>query len=172
MIDEALTPTLTAFLNSRSVEELTRAYGRPEIATTYAAGQGYWSPGDGAPAIRPDPAEGQALGRCAASRIRYGELGAVFANLHLGRCGWCDYPVAELLRACDYATWQSRYVVSEWASWTFQDGRVYRRTTSDRASDNPRIGQYDNPAYAAFWTAPATVRRGWIETAAGRDVQP
>lgn len=159
MSEVDLTSTLRKILDEMDLDQIARAYGPPETDTAYAEPQGYWKPGDGPPLIRPTPAEGQAIGRCAAARVRL--AGAVFGSLHPGECGWCAYPVDELLRACDYATWQSRAVVAEWATWTFRD-RTYRRSTN-------RHG-YDNPTFAAFWNAPASVRQRDIDLASGRAV--
>ena len=140
---DKLTRSLRRELDQLTYGELYSRLGPPKVLTTFAAGQGYWRQGDGPPAIRPEnPADAQVIGRCLASRTRYGRIGA-FDGLHPGPCGWCDYPTDELLRACDWATWHSRYVADEVALWEFLNA-VYVRSTG-------RAGEYDNPEWAGWF---------------------
>ena len=93
----------------------------------------------------------QALGRCAAARIRDPRLVRGLASVHREPCGWCGFPLRELLAACDWAVARSRYVVVDLVVWRAEDGSVYLR-------DTQRSGIYEEPAWSAFWALPAAER--------------
>lgn len=144
-------PDVLALLDEATVEALYSRLGAPRIVTRYAEPMGHWSPGDGRPPLADDdPAAMQSVGRCAASRIR-GVIPLPGA-IHPAECGWCAYPLAELLRACDWATWHSRYVLAELAVWAGAEGSTYTREL--------RANVYDNPRWAA-WFALSPKERGW-----------
>lgn len=128
----------------------------PVVREWYAEPKGYWRQGDGRPALADDdPAVMQAMGRCSASRIR--SAFPIPSSIHPEACAWCDYPVAELLRACDWATWQSRYLTSESLTWSNDMGQTYVRAG--------RSAVYCNPTWARFWTMPDHDRQRAIAAA-------
>jgi hypothetical protein len=152
-----VTPKLVAELDHLTFDELVTLYGQPQIVTEYAQGVGYWAPGQSVPPLHDDdPAVAQAIGRCLASRIRSGlaDFGLPRADeFHPAECGWCAYSKADLLRACDYATWRSRFIVAEHATWRSErqppDSRGKYLRSYVRSTN--RSGEYDNPAWAAFF---------------------
>jgi hypothetical protein len=123
--------------------------------TVYAEGQGYWRVGDGHPALADDdPAVMQAIGRCAASRVRWGEGVIRLGSVHPEPCGWCSYPLRELLRGLDWALYMSRLVTTERLVWRGRDRTEYVRVV--------RSEEWDNPRHAAFWALPAAEREARI----------
>lgn len=151
---------VVAYLDALTLEAVCGLIGEPGVRTAYADGCGYWRPGDGRPALADDdPAVMQAIGRCAAHRARASlptRLPALLAA-HPRPCEWCEYPAEELLRACDWASWQSRYAVSEILEWANQDGVVYTRSGP--------TGWYGNPAHRRFWDLPASRREQLVRAA-------
>lgn len=131
-----------AELDAQPVGQVMSQHRDYRIVTEYAQGQGYWKPGQGDPGIRPEPAAAQAIGYCVANRTRYGGMFDGL-SIHPSPCGWCDYPMSELLIALDWAVWISRYVTTEYAVWFTKNGR-YNRSTG-------RSGEYLNPEWQAFW---------------------
>lgn len=158
--DTKLTPAVLAELGLVSLDRLRQMYGPGHLVTEYAPTQGYWKPGEGRPFItfEDDPAAAQAAGRCGASRTRYA---SIFADrsIHPARCGWCDYPLDELLKGLDHAAFYSRFVVTEYHWWPAKDGSYARPT--DRA------GTYENPRWAAWFAQDRTLRERAIDHAAG-----
>lgn len=143
-------------LDGMDLESVLDALGDPVIREWYAEPKGHWRQGDGRPALADDdPAVMQAVGRCAASRIR-GDV-TIPPSVHPRPCAWCDYPVPELLRACDWATWHSRYLLSESLTWKNDMGQTYVRSG--------RSSVYLNPTWAAFWARPVEARRALIAAA-------
>lgn len=163
-IDERpeLTPALRATLDGLQFAVLISRLGPPERVTTrWSEGHGCWRKGDGRPAIVLGPADGQAAGRCVASRVRHASMAGIAVDeLHRMRCDWCDYPTGELLRALDHAAFMSRCVESEIAWWSFRADAWYLRTTG-------RAGQYDSPIWAAFWSLPTQERERKIAVGGG-----
>jgi hypothetical protein len=162
MIEEKLTSKLLERLDEMSVGELVTIYGEPSRWTEYVPPQGYWSPGDERPAVVPEtPAVAQAIGRCVAARVRW--LGddpnralpasVTGSGMHPGTCTWCDFPIAELLKATDYAAWQSHLVAVDELVWVGRFGNYHRSTG--------KTGEYANPEWAAFFdgATPATSHR-------------
>lgn len=116
----------------------------PVIDTHYAVVDG-WHQGDRRPALADeDPAVNAAIGRCATWRLRGSFPGptAVVGRLHPAPCGWCEYPLLELLLALSWGVWRSRLVVSETRTWRGRNGSSYTRPG--------RHGVYEHPAWAAF----------------------
>ena len=131
----------------------------PAIVTRYAEPRGSWRQGDGAPVLADeDPAVMQAIGRCATAELqRMGGFPKELSSTHdTRRCGWCDYPIAERLAACDWAVFRSRYVDVEIAVWRGK-GSTHERTL--------RQDVYENPTWAAFWALPADERQARISAA-------
>jgi hypothetical protein len=130
-----------AMLDEMDVDEVIATLGDPYVDTHYASAPG-WLPGSPRPALADeDPAVMQAIGRCAASRIRNDLPRSVLGGVHPKPCGWCSYPVPELLAACSWSVWWSRTIVSETLTWT-GDGHYTRSGRHDVAT---------NPAVARFW---------------------
>jgi hypothetical protein len=115
-----------------------------------------WHIGDGRPALADDdPAVMQAMGRCAVARQR-GVLGVpvVRGAIHGVPCGWCDYPLAEVLRALGWAVWRSRYVLARLLVWDGLNGSVYVRSRP--------TGAYLEPSWAVFFGRPRAEREHLI----------
>jgi hypothetical protein len=127
--------------------------------TRYAEPLGHWRLGQPRPALADnDPAVMQAIGRCAAARIRDPRLVRVAGSIHREPCGWCGFPLRELLAACDWATTRSRYVVVDLLVWRGEDGSIYLR-------DTHRSGIYEGPAWSAFWVLPTSERSRRVQGA-------
>lgn len=152
---------VVAALDSMTVEEVQRSLyspkddGTPAVRRTFSEGQGYWKPGQGRPALASDdPAVMQAVGRCAAyqARLKFGTHVPMVLKAHPRTCAWCDYPLAELLKACDWATVSSRYVLAERLVW-----RQYPEAAEPRdrglfyERPGKHAGTYLNEAWSAFW---------------------
>ena len=154
-------PDLTEY----GYRELWAMLGQPDRVVASYAEPMHWRQGDPRPALADiDPAVCQAMGRCALDRQVRGD-GASFASaigrlrfVHPVRCAWCEYPLGELLAACDWATWASRYVASEFAVWVGADGSTEARSTG-------RTGIYEQPEWAAFFALPAGDRRERVRLA-------
>lgn len=155
-----------ATLDSMSTDGITAYLGVKAMAEkVYAAGQGYWRVGDGHPALADDdPAVMQAIGRCAASRIRWGEGVVRLGAVHPAACGWCGYPLPELLRALDWALYMSGLVTTERYVWLGRDRTEYVRVM--RSEEMWREGHcaspWDNERHAAFWNLPAAEREARV----------
>jgi len=132
------------YLDSLEYRYIVARFGDPVITTHYAEVPG-WRPGDGRPVLASeDPAVMAAIGRCASWRQRERLPGpqALPGWVHPAECGWCSYPLAELLTACAWSVWHSRHVLSEVHAWLGKDGSVYAR--------GGRSDVYENPAWAEF----------------------
>ena len=162
LTDTKITPAVRAELDLVPLERLQQLYGPGHLVTEYATPHGYWTPGDGAPLVSldDDPAAAQAAGRCTAARTRFGSV-FVGRSIHPTRCGWCDYPMPELLAALDHAAFMSRYVVTEYVWWPAKGGN-YARTTG-------RAGTYENPRWAAFFAQDVALRARAIDHGADRE---
>ena len=163
-------PDVRKILGSMGVPALIVELGQPSIVTRYADPKGHWRQGDDRPALADDdPAVLQAIGRCAVSRSELWGVGTGGAKLlravgvatHPEECGWCGYPTDELLAACDWATFRSRYVEAEFAVWHADPerltGATYQRTL--------RQDVYENPTWAQFWALPTAERQARIRAA-------
>ena len=151
-------------LDEMAFAAVERTLGPADAVQTYhAPGTGRWRQGDGRPSLADDdPAVMQAIGRCAAYRVRRDHrTGDVFpldvSAVHPEPCAWCDYPLTELLIACDWATFASRYVITEQATWRNADGLEYHRAA--------RSDVYDNPRWRDFWALPTFDRERRISAA-------
>jgi len=110
-------PEVVALLDEMHTDVIRGRFGEPAVTRMYAEPLGHWRQGDPRPSLADDdPAVMQAIGRCAASRVR-GDLLRIPGDIHPAPCGWCEYPLPELLAACDHATWASRFLLAEVASW-------------------------------------------------------
>lgn len=129
-------------------------HGQPNRYRTFAEGQGYWQRGQGRPALASDdPAVMQAVGRCAAyqARLKFGTHVPLVLKAHPRECAWCDYPLAELLKACDWATVTSRFLVTEELVW-FQRPAADKPTERGASYHRAGLGgEYLNDAWAVFW---------------------
>lgn len=142
--------------------------GEPTVTRVFAQGQGSWRIGDGRPTFADeDPAVMQAIGRCAAYRVRLKMPGVMplVAAAHPKACAWCEYPVAELLRACDWATVTARYVVTERLTWRQYPNHPDPRERGQSYHRGGRDDVYLNDAWAAFWALDAAAREARIAAA-------
>ena len=145
-------------LDAMDLQEVIGRLGEPRVVTNYAQPRGcsrmcttavsvdgeveefhpHWRQGDDRPVLASeDPAVMCVIGRCATNRLRSGSALPNGAGTHPVRCGFCDYPLRELLLALDWCTWWSRFVISETYHWP-----TYSRTT--------RTKVFEQPAFAAF----------------------
>jgi hypothetical protein len=158
-------PEVVEALDGMTIEAVCRTLagpyddGQPSSYRHFAEGSGGWLAGDPRPGLADDdPAVMQAIGRCAAYRIRLKLPPMVFvAASHPRDCAWCSYPVAELLRVCDWATITARLLVTEdltWWRWPLED--VGRRDLSYHRAGLGDV--YLEPAHAAFWALPRADR--------------
>jgi hypothetical protein len=164
MIDETLTKGLRQRLDAMTLGEVRGEFGPGDLRTTYVQPIGHnWKPGRGAPALVAEtPAVAQAMGRCATSRSLKGDSGAMFSqSVHPGECGWCVYPLRDLLEALEHAVWRSQTVEAEHEEWRFAGGARYVRSTG-------RDGHYDNPEWRRFWTMSRFERAAEIAHAGDR----
>lgn len=155
-------PDVRDALDELRVDELEQNFGPPRVSVTYAEPRGYWAQGDGRPVLADDdPVVMQLIGRCAAWRAR-NDLPVLAppsrGAIHPESCQWDDYPTGELLKALDWATWSSRYVISELLIWRNHDDAsvVYIR-------EGERTGTYGNPRYAEFFGLPRKERAARID---------
>lgn len=131
-----------AYLGTLDATGLLVELGDPRIITTYAEPHGHWARGAARPSLADDRPEVMcAIARCGVSRQRHAERfgGVSLTGVHTARCGWCDYPLAELLAALDWSIVESCMVTSEVWSWASEP---YTRTV--------RINEYEHPDYRAF----------------------
>ena len=151
-------PEVQKALDEWPVSAVVKRYGPPETQIHYAKPQGNWKVGAGHPILAiDDPAVIQAIGRCAASRVqgRY----TLPSGAHPRECSWCPYPLPLLLEACDWATYMSRYIVTEVLIWRKGTDGPDRHVTYARGG---RSDVYENQAWVAFWALPVAVRSARI----------
>lgn len=150
-------PKVRAYLDTLDLEQLRWKLGEPRIVKVYAEPLGWWHVGDGRPSLADDyPAVMQAIGRCAASRREYGP---VTGAIHPVACGWCDYPAEQLLAACDWATWHSRFLITE--LWVWSDPEASWVSYEREARSN----EYEQPRWREFFAIQPRERRQRIEAA-------
>lgn len=156
-------PDVRKMLAGLDLSSLISRLGQPIMVTRYAPTRGHWQQGEPLPAIRDeDPAVMQAIGRCAVYRQQHAVGLSFGSRLHeLDRCAWCAYPLPELLAACDWGVFRSRFVVQEFAVW-YQDEV---KSKGARYALATRADVYENPTWAAFFTLPPAERRSRIEAA-------
>jgi hypothetical protein len=146
-----------ALLAEMDIDTLIGTLGEPERMTQHATAPG-WKVGEGRPELaNEDPAVMQAIGRCAWSRI---EGRPKVLNAHPSECGWCQYPVEELLRACSWAVAMSGYVVVDVLVWRGKGGSVYARSGGEHG--------YQRAADREFWELPVKERERRVQEASGR----
>lgn len=156
-------PDVRKIMDGMTDDAIAERLGPPHVITRYAPTRGNWSQGDPLPPIRDeDPAVMQAIGRCAVSRIQLGGGKPTGPAIHdEKRCAWCAYPLPQLLAACDWGVFRSRYIEAEFAVWHADPiqrrGPAYMRPK--------RSGVYDNPTWAAFWDLPKDERQARIRAA-------
>lgn len=160
-------------LDAISIEGVTRALygpnddGTPTVHRTFAKGAGSWDFGVERPSLADDdPAVMQAIGRCAAYRLRLKLPGVMplVAPAHPRECAWCELPMAELLRACDWATVTSRYVVTERLTWH----QYPEAAPGDRGLAYHRSGRSGvclDTRHADFWSLPDDEREARVAAA-------
>jgi hypothetical protein len=129
-------PKVRAFLDERNVAEIISEYGQPERVVLYSRPLPSRKPS----LATDDPAVAQAMGRCAVARLPEDWRLVPFRH---ESCAWCEYPVAELVKACEWAEYMSRYVTAQILVWRNADGDTYERDGG--------AAHYENPAWAAFW---------------------
>lgn len=133
---------VAAALDQLTVEEVAAMLGEPKRLQRFAedASQA-WKPGDGRPAFADnDPAVLDVIGRCVITRLEGAVERVRTGAAHDGPCGFCDVPLAELLKACSWGVWVGRYVIADLFVWEGDDGGRYIRDAG--GSD-----QYQNPAW-------------------------
>lgn len=149
MLDDfdALSVSITVRrLDRMGIDEVIGLLGDPRRMTRYAEPFGYWRQGSPRPALSDErPEVMQAIGRCAAARVRMTGGPSIGGAIHPRPCGWCGFPLEELLAACDWATWHGRHVVSDLLVWRLTDGSLYLREAGGS-------GAYGDPATFAFWS--------------------
>lgn len=154
-------PDVRKMLAGLDLPSLIAKLGQPHMVTRYAPTRGHWSQGDPLPALRDeDPAVMQAIGRCAVYRLQNKVGLSLDSSLHdRNRCAWCGYPLEELLRACDWGVFRSRYIEQEFAVWYADQ----EKRKGARYALPTRGNEYENPVWRAFFEDPE--RRARIEAA-------
>lgn len=134
-------PDVLAVLDGMDEDSLRYRLGQPYVRTTWERSD--WDDHDPRPALASDdPAVMCAIGRCASWRAAE-RLGPILpGHVHPKPCGWCEYPLDELLRALSWSTWASGHMQSEALIWEGPDGSTYTRPG--------RPETWTNPAWAAF----------------------
>lgn len=140
---------LRRMLDKTSVAEVINMLGSPHWVTRRHQSTDFWEPGDERPALASDdPAVMQSIGRCATSRAA-GGISARFAIHDAERCQWCEYPMDEMLKACEWSQYQAAYVEVELAVW-FED---QDRRRGSRYVRQVRGDYYSNVRYAEFYAS-------------------
>ena len=161
-------PDVKTALDEMSERQLVAMFGALERVVHYAQPFGNWKVGDGRPALADDdPAVIQAIGRCAAHRVQGGYT--LPDGTHPKACAWCPYPKAQLLAACDWATYMSRYVVAEVLVWRKGAEGSERHITYERGG---RSGVYESPRWADLWGLPPEQRATRIHAAQYEEATP
>ena len=139
-------------LHEMTVEAITIRYGEPRVHIVHSRPLP-----SGKPALASDdPAVVQAMGRCAVARTRL-DGAPRLGKLHGAECAWCAYPVGELVAACEWGDWSSRFVLVEALIWRGDDGSTYVR--------EGRSPHYGNPAWRDYWALPLKERERRIAAA-------
>ena len=159
-------PEVRAMLDTFPESVIVNRFGPPESVVTYAV-TGNWKVGAGHPTLASDdPAIRPSDGAPRAASSRFTLSGA-----HPRKCSWCPYPPPLLLEACDWATYMSRYIVTEVLIWRKGTDGPDRHVTYIRGG---RSDVYENQAWAAFWALPVAARSARIlaATYVTTDTQP
>lgn len=146
-----------AILDELPLGAVTARLGGPDVSVSHHEPDGrWWRQGDPHPILADDdPAVMQAISRCAASRARGNGL-PVTGSVHIEGCQWCEYPAAELLAACEWAAWSSRYVTTVIHRWKGSDSEYVRSAESHF---------YGNPRWQSFWALGVPERESRIRRA-------
>jgi len=152
-------------LDQAPMDRIVEWFGQPVVHTTYQQPIGrHWAQGDGRPALADeDPAVMQAIGRCAASRVRSPVPSLSPGRIHPAPCGWCGYPLDALLAACDWATWRSLCIVAETLTW-YEDPSK-RSGAGGEYHREGRPGGYTAPAWVDLWALPRDERAARVAAA-------
>lgn len=139
-------------LDRMGVADLISMFGDPVWVRNYHQSTTHWKPGDDRPALASDdPSVMQAIGRCAVGRIAPPKGLSTPASIHdVSRCGWCEYPVDELLKACEWAQYQAMYLTAEMIVW--HEDPVKRRGA--RYIRWMRGDQYTGTTYSEYFARP------------------
>lgn len=145
-------------LDEVSYTGMVAKYGLPVVSTHMTSADG-WSNGDGRPALADDdPAIMQAIGRCAAARVRWDDAPPLMTKgVHPAPCGWCEWPIEELLVACSWDVWKSGHIGSETMTWEGANGSHYTR--------GGRHDVFTSPTHAEFWATPRDAREARVQAA-------
>ena len=157
-------PGVTARLDKMSLTEVVyllgpcdrevRTYQETAWATRPDGTRGpAWMVGDGKPALATDdPGVIVAMNLCAIARNPWAAPRQANER-HPGPCGFCEYPVSELLLAISHATYFARLVRDHLLVWKGEDGATYVRAGHED-------GVYLNQRWADFEALhPAEQRR-------------
>lgn len=137
-------PKVRDLLNEMSVDQISARYGEPRARDVYSC-----KLPESKPALASDdPAVVQAMGRCVVARTRDSIVS--LGKLHGDTCAWCEYPIEQLVAACRWGEWESRYIVASVLVWHGADHSTY-----ERAGDGPR---YSNPDWRRYWDLPVQER--------------
>lgn len=151
---------LRKMLDKASVSDIIGMLGAPRWVKHVFQSTMHWKPGDERPALASDdPAVMQGIGRCAASRVN--EVSGIrtrFSIHDADRCLWCDYPLDEMMRACEWAQYQAAYVEAELAVW-YED---QERMRGSRYTRQVRGDYYSNTRYADFFARSVEDREAQI----------
>lgn len=150
-------PDVLAVLDAiEEVGMLVQLIGQPHVRQSWE--RSGWDDHDPRPALASDdPAVMCAIGRCASWRAAQA-IGPVLPGwVHPTPCGWCGYPLPELLRALSWATWASGHVESEHLVWEGAGGSTYVRPGGPE--------RWEHPAWAEFAALPASERAERVRAA-------
>lgn len=149
-------PDVLAVLDAMDEESLRYRLGAPYVRTSWE--RSGWDDHDPRPALASDdPAVMCAIGRCASYRAAQ-RLGPVLPGwVHPAECGWCSYPIEELLRALSWSTWASRHMESEALLWDGADGSTYLRPGAPE--------RWEHPGWAEFADLPTWERTARVQAA-------
>lgn len=155
-------PDVLAVLDTLDEGSLRYRLGAPRVRQTWE--RSGWDDHDPRPPLASDdPAVMAAIGRCASWRAATA-LGSLLPGwVHPEPCGWCGYPLPQLLAACRWSVWASGHLESEALVWDGPDGSSYVRP-GDRE-------RWEHPAWAAFaaLTPQERTARVMAAVAASRD---
>lgn len=164
------TPGVRTHLDNLPITDLVDLLGDPRRVTYFAETYGrHWKQGDGRPLLAVDnpsidePAVQQAIGMCASDRVRGRDKrlkDAVGGKFHPVSCTWCAWPLEQLLAVCEWAVFESRYIVHELLVWDGAEGSTYVR--------RGRAPGYTNPEHVRFWAQSERMRDYQVGLAAQR----
>lgn len=136
-------PDVLAVLDTLDEGSLRYRLGSPRVRQSWE--RSGWDDRQPRPALASDdPAVVCAIARCATFRAAQAlDVAPLLpGRVHPSECGWCSYPLPELLRALSWATWASGHMESEALVWEGADGSTYLRQGGPE--------RWEHPAWAAF----------------------